>query len=114
MEDAAGWPFLAMKCNYAKEKDGRIFRSSVALGGLRLNTIEVYSNVERALPLSIIPLGFTANVIVFAIAWCLVLWLSVLRRKAVNRCPGCSYDLRERRALGCPECGWNRALPQQK
>jgi hypothetical protein len=26
----------------------------------------------------------------------------------LNRCPKCGYDLRERLAEGCPECGWGR------
>lgn len=26
----------------------------------------------------------------------------------LNRCPNCGYDLRERIAEGCPECGWGR------
>jgi hypothetical protein len=26
----------------------------------------------------------------------------------LNRCPRCGYDLRERIAEGCPECGWGR------
>jgi hypothetical protein len=110
IEDARGWPFLALWCQFDYNWDRR--RTS-AIGALALSPTSTPLADFRALPLRPIPRGLLLDTALYAAAWALLLTLAAtrplrrIRRRARGHCPACGYDLASLPA--CPECGWNRS-----
>lgn len=115
LEDARGWPMLALCCEiqgepYANESTWR------AAGGITIAPTSTTSGrvVFRALPLRPIWRGFLADTALFAAAGFLLVqgptWILAIARNRRGRCPKCGYELHGMTAGGCPECGWNRSV----
>ncbi len=107
IEDARGWPCLALWCAFAEGAQ----RTSVS-GAFPISAPATEVSEFRALPYRPIWRGFIANTAVYAgsifVLWMLLLRSRELHRLRHGRCPCCAYDLRFDLASGCPECGWRR------
>ena len=133
VEDARGWPFFALRCEfvianplatfhmYAVDVHSgipleRVYRDGppVPLPGVLPLRPDYYG--ASALPLRPIWPGFAINTIFYAaILWLLTLGPFALRRHLRRKrglCAKCGYDLRGNSGGGgrggCPECGWRR------
>ncbi len=112
IEDARGWPALAMHCTVWKECEGR-----AVWGGIRLamNRNRRTSSLGfRSLPLRPIWPGFALNTVFYAaVLWLLIPGPFVLRRFVRVRrglCPACAYPIGE--SSVCTECG--NSLPRRR
>jgi hypothetical protein len=119
-----GWPWRALWCWDTSDitvyppaesaPTGFEFGNPRLVGGMSLSpwTADPWP-AWRALPLRPMWLGLSANTMLFALLWALVILLTMAARRArrLKRglCPRCAYDLRGQRELHCPECGWNSA-----
>ncbi len=104
VDDARGWPMLAMWCELYQ--DPTLVR---ATGGVPLSRSDTHIAEFRALPWRIIWTGFVGNSAVYGGAL-LILWMSMLvarerRRLWRGYCPMCGFDLHHRLAECCPQCG---------
>ncbi|MEX2218808.1 MAG: hypothetical protein WD749_08615 [Phycisphaerales bacterium] len=108
MEDARGWPWLALWCELRHGRD----RTVSVNGGVPLSAATTAPGDYRALPCLPIWRGLLANTAVYAPAWMAALilfrWrpLRATLRRARNQCAACGYN---RAGLApsatCPECG---------
>ena len=110
LDDARGWPMLALCCRISPQRP--MWRSVENVhGGLALSPRKrVHAWLGfRVLPLHPIWSGFAVNTLLYAA----VLWLLVRAPVAVRRrvrlkrgfCPACGYDLHHGGNDACPECG---------
>ena len=107
-EDARGWPALCLWC--------RLYAAGAAVpiewvhGGIQASPATTAAASAVVLPLQPIWSGLLINIVVYALAWGVLLfalgWVRRARRRANGRCTGCGYD---RAGLAphaaCPECG---------
>ncbi len=113
IEDARGWPALALWCQLMPPRAAGTVGIRVEGGvGADWSGGTATLGEFRALPLSPIWRGLAVDTAVWAGAW-LALWegawwarRSARRRR--GRCLDCAYDLRGALTGGCPECGWGR------
>lgn len=101
--DQYGWPFRCMYSEWWHEfNDGTLSRS----GDTRL------SIGQQTYPVSLMPLGLLANVVILGFgAWLIVAVAAYVRRdlrRRAGKCPQCAYRLGDAIDTGCPECGWGR------
>jgi hypothetical protein len=112
VEDARGWPFLALRSWYNPSPPS----AADLHGAIALDKDLTPESPAKLLPY--IPLwhGLLADTGLFGGAWFLLLLVpAIARRRYRSRrglCPRCGYDLRGGVARGCPECGWNRSPVQ--
>ncbi len=113
IEDARGWPVLALWCELAPpDASGRV--GIHVEGGVAADWSGGTATLGefRALPMRPIWTGLAVDTAVWAGTWLVLLeggWLARrLVRRGRGRCPECGYDLRGQLAAGCPECGWRR------
>lgn len=125
VQDARGWPFRALRCEWhfdaagASASEGRsIPRSTGVTGGIELAAVPVTMSpyfIVRALPLAPIWPGLIGDTAVFTpVLWVLTGGIGSTRRLLRlrgNHCPSCGYSLAGQISPGCPECGWERARP---
>ncbi len=125
IEDARGWPFLAMRTTFegltAKPGEGAPHLNWYDISmhaGIRirpnytgLRSFEALY-ASRALPLRPILLGLVGNLIFWSSIWALLPYVPFLpvilkkrRRLKRNQCVNCAYDLRGLSHEQCPECG---------
>jgi len=114
VEEARGWPALALWCrveNVASLGGG----GSPDLYGavpLPLPTKSIADTAFRALPLLPIWPGLAFNTAFYALLWWLgfasVRTIKHNRRYRRGLCPACRYDLKADYSKGCSECGWGR------
>lgn len=115
VEDARGWPFLALWCSLDEAAIQGVGGGDPAPGGIRLSRPgpKATPGHFRALPMRPIWSGLARNTAVYAGAWLAV--LLVLRlgqrilRRIRGRCLACGYDVRG--LACCPECGRPRSGP---
>lgn len=118
IEDARGWPFLAMWCTFDPTVIEGTMSGKPSPDGLALSRVDgkITTSHFRALPMRPIWKGLAANTGVYAAAWFVVLGAFVAARRSARRrrgrCPACGYDLGCDMDGGCPECGWNRPPPE--
>jgi hypothetical protein len=104
VEQAAGWPLLAMKCDYVIEVPGYVdgVANGIAISGIRGD-----ANSLRLLPLRPIWPGFAINTVFYAgVLWLLFAVPFALRRRwRIRRglCPACAYPVGTNTV--CTECG---------
>lgn len=114
MEDARGWPFLALWCSLDASASQGIGPGEPAPGGIAVTRRGAKSTAAhfRALPMRPIWPGLGVNSGVFAVVWLGVFGMVWAGRRAVRsrrgRCVGCGYDVCGDRVGGCPECGRGR------
>ena len=112
VQDAHGWPWLAVWCEWSNS--GVSLSPGVAhLGGgidLTLHPPGPFDPFAlRALPCRPIPAGLAADTFLFAFAWIVLLSTTQLIRTRLRlrrgHCPACGYDLAGNTTGVCPECG---------
>jgi hypothetical protein len=114
MDDARGWPLLALRCQLlVRYPAGKQHLHTI--GGIELPRSPRGAHWwfgVRALPLIPIWPNFAVNASLYAAAiWFVIHVLRALRRLGrVKRglCPCCGYDILRDLSQGCPECGWRR------
>jgi hypothetical protein len=116
VEEGFGWPFIGAK--WYNGQDGRI-HGGISLGGtctawLGNKQIKSTSTPFTAIPYIPVWRGALANAIIYA-SVCFVIrtsWSVALasRRRHLNVCTKCAYDLRGSPAAQCPECGWKTGM----
>ena len=114
MDDARGWPRLALWCEIVVSGQYGGPQSFRAPGGIVLPWPRNADGVTvRVLPYRPIWRGFAIDSLLFAAVWSPVFlfkpgrgWLRIRR----GRCPRCGYELGASGGVGagCPECGWGR------
>lgn len=118
-----GWPMLAMWNGNARGQSLAGQTVNMVVSGIELpavtsgSVLSGSSNIERALPLGIIWLGFVVDSVIYATAWIILIcgasWLLWTRRsqRRIRRglCPACAYPAGT--SPVCTECG--RALPDE-
>ncbi len=116
IEDARGWPRLAMRCiiDYDSARDGSINRWRISDGFLLPWSDPPFNTAAaRIVPIHPIWPGFAFNTAVYGLAWMLAMQVIGVAVRALRiqrgRCPRCGYDLKWEHKSGCPECGWNRS-----
>ena len=115
VEQAAGWPLLALHSPYRWTLMPKWTVKAELLGpGIVVSTERKHyiMGLPFVLPLLIIWPGFAINTVFYAaILWLLTLGpftaRRIIRRKR-GRCIKCGYDLRDDFSSGCSECGWGR------
>ncbi len=117
-EQATGWPFLCLWCEFDLVRS-EVGYETATLGGIALPSSRWTFGVPHGegLPLRPIWFGFFVNSVVYSLIWAAIAFAvtggprSIQRRerRRVGRCPTCGYDLVHKFDAGCPECGWNRA-----
>ena len=119
IEDARGWPLLALRCSFEDASSGKRTYDVVNGVYLRPHPTEVQQVSGMPAPPFVLPLrpiwpGFVADLLMYASFW-FALWFGLGRARAFvrrrgGRCPSCGYDLRGTSGGGggCPECGWRR------
>jgi hypothetical protein len=112
LEDARGWPFLALWCSFDAPAIDSATATRPVSGGLAISRRGVNTAQFRALPLMPIWSGFALDTAIFACAWGLAIPAFHSAKRACRRlrgqCPACAYNLKKDLTPGCPECGWNR------
>jgi len=111
VQDARGWPVPALWCEW--DLSGNHLTASTVRGGLPLAQRRgglARADTVRALPYRPIPLGLTADTLLFALAWSALLFaLRALRtrlRRHRGLCVTCAYNLAGLpHNSPCPECG---------
>ena len=120
VEDARGWPSLALSSHARVQEDPRLrVRGGIIPGAAESIPgwtgsfyFEDYLFGRQILPLTPIWPGFAINTLFYAA----ILWLPIRGPFALRRfirrnrgqCVVCGYDLRGDFARGCSECGWRR------
>jgi hypothetical protein len=118
VEDARGWPFLAMWCTLDPAAIEGTSGGKPSPDGLAISRVDgkITTSHFRALPMRPIWKGLAADAGVYAAAWLVALWAFAVARRWVRRrkgrCLACGYDLKRDMTGGCPECGWNRPAPE--
>jgi hypothetical protein len=117
IEDARGWPALALWCQIHYERSSPLAASPaqvrwVVLGGIQLPTPPSTRPLGdlRALPWRPVWSGIAIDTVMYGAAWGLVLFVPRSMRRLLRsrrgRCPSCGYDCRGLAAdAKCPECG---------
>jgi hypothetical protein len=119
-ELAAGWPFRALLAETDEPVQDPVTRLAVYSfrGGMTLPTHVIKDGatifLPRALPCTPIWPGLVADVVVFSVAWWLVLMaVGLVRARRMRRglCLACGYDLHGLAVdAKCPECGVARGV----
>lgn len=112
IDNAAGWPMLALACTTEVIEGPGNLKYEVR-GGIPIPRDEEDSWREpNVLPFAPLWSGLIGDTAFFAVIWSVVLGVPPACRGSYRRrrglCPRCAYDLRHDLATGCPECGWNR------
>ena len=111
MEDARGWPRLALWCSIEGVRLHSIQTPLASSGGIALSRSEPDTAAYRVLPFRPIWRGLLIDWAAYAILWLVLftgLGFSALRRALRLRrglCPACGYDLTGNTSGVCPECG---------
>lgn len=109
MEDARGWPMLALRSETQVELQN-VLPNRVTIDDGILVASDPASDYQRTvLPLRPIWMGFVIDTVFFAaIAFATLFGPGMLKRAARRRgghCERCGYDLRAATGATCPECG---------
>jgi hypothetical protein len=100
----SGWPMRSMAGEEWRLIHGYI-ASPLQRSFIRVGSMELPSRIRW--------LGFALNCVFYALMTAMIRqtfhWLRRRRRMARSCCPRCAYRLHAGLAVGCPECGWNRA-----
>lgn len=122
LEDARGWPMLALWCAF----EPTVANAGANVGGLvprAVGGIGLFDGGDawlnrtelRALPVRPLWGGFLADTALFGGAWMVLLALPRVVRGALwhrsGRCASCGYDLQGTLDSPCPECGSGAAAP---
>jgi hypothetical protein len=111
IEDARGWPFLALWCTLERTPNARRGRAEAVSGGFALpQSWGKGAGGTRALPHTPIWHGLALDIAFWgAASWAGVATLRATRtgvRRWRGRCFRCGYELRGTPLPCCPECGW--------
>ena len=114
IEDARGWPWLALRCTYGPPVVQGIQARRDMTGGFPMPAIllgkKFKSGEAKALPIEPVWPGLIGDTLIFSAGWFVVVRIPVIVlrtwRRVWRRCPGCGYSRKNLRADRCPECGW--------
>jgi hypothetical protein len=112
MEDARGWPFLAMWCGLDPDAIAGTATADPVWGGIEISPRPGNPAQFRALPFMPIGRGMALNTAFYGGIWAGLVAAAWLARRSARRlrgrCLRCGYDVRASYAALCPECGWRR------
>lgn len=108
-----GWPCPCLWLQvHAKSFDNTVFEDELHGGILLSGQPSAVIPRFRALPMRPMWSGLIINAIVFSATWMVLLLAPACLRRSLRRrqgrCLKCGYDLRDKIADGCPECGSGR------
>lgn len=110
VEDARGWPLLALRSQTAQAPPGNRPSEPVTTWGIALDKARDSTLDSLVLPLRPIWTGFAIDTLLYAgLAFGLFICPGMLKhavRRRRGRCQRCGYDLRgSSQSAVCPECG---------
>jgi len=115
-EIATGWPLRAMAASFRATPDARGQRIDwTPKSGIAFERpAPLQGNPPATLPLRVLPLGFALDILIFAAAWCLVLFALPTTRRFLRwrrgACLKCGYGPLPSPDGRCSECGSIRGV----
>jgi hypothetical protein len=107
IDDARGFPFLALRCSWTSTPQGYVLEGGIPLKPWNISYNDANTEAPRALPLMPIWMGLAANTVVIAVGLAAAPALVRAWRRRIRRsrggCSECGYS---KLCVGrCPECG---------